>query len=77
MSDVMTGPIANGYLWLDCEEWSRPSISRRSKRGSRRLCSGQSARLMRRDGEDATNTIRPSSAIPDRSSDRVASRSGL
>jgi hypothetical protein len=39
--------------------------------------SGQIARPMRRDGEDATSTIRPSSAIPDRSSDRVASRSGM
>ena len=37
----------------------------------------QTARLMRLDGEDATSTIRPSSAIPDRSSDRVASRSGM
>jgi hypothetical protein len=23
LADVMTGPIANGYLRLDCEEWSR------------------------------------------------------
>ena len=32
---------------------------------------------MRREGDDATSTTRPSSAIPVRSSERVASRSGM
>jgi hypothetical protein len=67
--------IANVYLRPDRE--AGPGVVKpRSKRGNRRLCSGQTTRPMRRDDEDATSTIRPSSAIPDRSSDRVASRSG-
>ena len=76
MSDVMTEPIANGYLRLDREEWvwavDKPPLEAR-KTGVSAVSDLETDATRRRGCDEHDPAVIRN---PDRSSDRVASRSG-